>query len=83
MGQHSFQGNAFLWLPLSMEFVFTCLVMFKGLNVYSLILAWVKGSLKNIAGGNCRASVDWKILIPLSLLTLPIRDMIIRWTIVH
>lgn len=57
-------------LSLSLEFVFTCQVVFKGLN--NIILIWVKGSLKrllqNIAGSNCRESMGWIIVIPLSLI---------------
>ena len=86
-GNILFKGMPFLWLFLSLGFLFTWQVVFRGLEVYSVIFAWVRGSLsrllQNIVSGNWRASMNWKSLIPLSMLAMPIRDMAVRWHIVH
>ena len=86
-GNTLFMAMPFLWLSPSLGFFFTSQVVFKGLEVYSIILIWLKRSLSrplhSIASGNWRASVNWNSLILLSLLALPIRDMVVRWDIVH
>ena len=88
-GNVLFKGMPFLWVSLSLGFLFTWQVVFKELEVYSVIFAWVQGSLnrllQNIAGRRMSqvVTVSLKFLIPLSLLAWPIRDMAVRWNIVH
>lgn len=88
-GDILFKGMPFLWLSLSLGFLFTWQVVFKGLEVYSVIFIWLRESLsrllKNIFSGpgNWAASVNWNSLIALSVLVWPIRDMTIRWNMVH
>ena len=84
MGQYSFQGNAIV-VALSLSWIsFTWEVVFRGLEVYSIVLAWVRESwshlLQKIASGNWSA---YSSLVPLSLLVLPIWDMAVHWHIVH
>lgn len=85
-GNILFKGMPFLCLSLSLGFLLTWQVVFKGLEVYSVIFAWAQGLLnrvlKNIVKGKLR-SVDWTSLIVVFALVWPIRDMAVRWNIVR
>lgn len=85
-GNILFKTMPFLCLSLSLGFLLTWQVVFKGLEVHSVIFAWMQDKLlsvlKNISSGKWRA-VDWSSLIALLALAWPIRDMVVRWNIVH
>ena len=85
-GNILFNGMPFLWLSLSLGFLLTWQVVFKGLEVYSVIFTWMTESLTRllrIVSGNFEASINWNSLLALSVLAWPIRDMTVRWNIVH
>ena len=85
-GNILFKGMPFLCLSLSLGFALTWLVVFKGLEVYSVIFSWMQEKLnrmlKNIANGKWR-SVDWSSLMALFALVWPVRDMVVRWNFAH
>lgn len=85
-GNILFRGMPLLCLSLSLGFLLTWQVVFKGLEVHSVIFAWTQGLLnrvlQNVVNGKLR-SVDWTSLIVLFALAWPIRDMTVRWNIVH
>ena len=87
-GNVLFQGMPFLWLFLSLGFLLTWQVVFKGLEVYSVIFTWMRESLtrlllKIVSGNFDEAPINWNSLLALSVLAWPIRDMTVRWNIVH
>ena len=83
-GNVLFKGMPFLWLSLSLGFLLTWQVVLKGLEVYSVIFTWVRESLlMNIVSGSFEASINWNSLLALSVLAWPIRDMTVRWNMVH
>ena len=82
-GNVLFQGMPFLWLFLSLGFLLTWQVVFKGLEVYSVIFTSLTRLLMNIVSGNFEAPINWNSLLALSVLAWPIRDMTVRWNIVH
>ena len=84
-GNVLFKGMPMLCLSLSLGFILTWWVVFKRLEIYGIIFAWMQEYLnvpKSIVSGKWR-SVNWSNLLALLALAWPIRDMAVRWNIVQ
>ena len=83
-GNVLFKVMPLLCLSLSVGFILTWLVVFKRLEIYGIIFAWMQEYLnpKSIVSGKWR-SVNWSSLLALLALAWPIQDMTDRWNIVQ